>query len=187
MVEMHHGVWVLKLFQSQKFTSMETMSLQEYRKINSSEIRKFVKKKDPKLQAISKLVENKEFVEDKKPSRVHKFNTQKAVIDGISFDSIAESKRYSELKMLARLNEISDLKMQVAYPLEINGVLIAKYIADFTYVKNGVVIVEDVKGYLTPVYRLKKKLMKAVHGIDIYEHYQTPKKINKTKMFYKEK
>ena len=54
----------------------------------------------------------------------------------------------------------------------INGVKVCTYIADFTYEELGGVVVEDVKSEFTrkdPVYRLKNKLMKACHGIDIRE------------------
>lgn len=45
------------------------------------------------------------------------------------------------------------------------------YVADFVYLDlfDGKEIVEDAKGYRTAIYKLKKKLMKAVHSIDIFE------------------
>lgn len=70
--------------------------------------------------------------------------------------------------MLMR-GEIEDLELQVVYKMEVNGMLVCKYLADFRYRQNGEVVVEDVKGVSTPVYLLKKKLMKACHGIDISE------------------
>ena len=44
-----------------------------------------------------------------------------------------------------------------------------KYKADFRYIEKGETVVEDVKGMRTPVYNLKRHLMKAVHGIEIRE------------------
>ena len=43
------------------------------------------------------------------------------------------------------------------------------YIADFVYHEGKKEIVEDVKGYQTDVYKLKKRLMWVVHGIEIRE------------------
>jgi hypothetical protein len=59
----------------------------------------------------------------------------------------------------------------VSYKLEINGILICTYIADLVYWRTGKPkeIVEDVKGVRTPEYKIKKKLMKAIYGIDIFE------------------
>lgn len=73
------------------------------------------------------------------------------------------------LKLLRFTGDISDLRLQVPYEIIVNGQKICKYIADFVYTKNGNVVVEDVKGFPTAVYKLKKKLMKAVHGIEIQE------------------
>jgi hypothetical protein len=85
------------------------------------------------------------------------------------FDSKREARRHEELLLLEKARDISDLKRQTSFRIEIKGELVCTYKADFTYIKAGVLIVEDAKGCRTPVYRLKKKLMKAVHGIDIRE------------------
>lgn len=104
-----------------------------------------------------------------KPSRHSKFNAKVVWVDGIRFDSTWEGKRYSQLKLLERTGDISDLRLQIEYPLECNGVHICKYIADFVYNRGGIEIVEDAKGFITPEYRIKRKLMQAIHGIDILE------------------
>jgi hypothetical protein len=59
----------------------------------------------------------------------------------------------------------------VRYPLAVNGEPVATYVADFVYDEDGATIVEDFKSPAsrTPLYRLKKRLMWAVHGIDIRE------------------
>jgi hypothetical protein len=103
-----------------------------------------------------------------------KYGNKKVTVDGIRFDSKREAKRYGELKLMQMAGEISDLCLQVRYPLVVNEVKIGFYIADFVYWdKNvgisGQEIVEDSKGCKTPVYNVKKKLMKAIHNIDIYE------------------
>ena len=99
-----------------------------------------------------------------------KYRNVKCTYDGRKFDSKAERDRYIELTILLRVQEIRDLKCQVKFPIEIAGKKICNYIADFTYYdKEGNYIVEDKKGVRTGIYVMKKKLLKAVYGIDIKE------------------
>lgn len=98
-----------------------------------------------------------------------KYHAVKTTIDGIVFDSKAEAARYNTLKLLERNGDIKLLVIHPVYPLTVNGQKIGKYIADFSYYENGRHIVEDVKGVKTPIYRLKKKLVKALYGVDILE------------------
>lgn len=116
-----------------------------------------------------------------------KYGAQKAVMDGIRFDSRKEARRYAQLQLLEKAGEISDLQRQVKYELipshfeytqgrngkPKKGACIERsvyYIADFTYRdKNGKLVVEDAKGFRTDVYVLKRKLMLHVHGIRIKE------------------
>jgi hypothetical protein len=105
-----------------------------------------------------------------KPS---KYNAKRVVIDGMTFASKREGNRYAELKLLQRIGEIVELECQPRYPLTLNGVKLATYVADFRYrdVASGEIVVEDVKSKptITDVYRLKKKLMLALHGISLKE------------------
>lgn len=103
--------------------------------------------------------------------RKNKYNAKKVDVDGITFDSIIEAKRYMVLKDRMRNGGIKDLKLQEKFLLVVNDELICTYIADFIYYcpNRKSVVVEDVKGKKTPVYNLKKKLMKAVHDIEIIE------------------
>lgn len=100
-----------------------------------------------------------------------KYHNSKTVIDGIRFDSKKEAKRYLELKILEKAGAIKDLRRQVPYVL-INksryGRAI-KYVADFVYYEDDKLVVEDVKGVRTPVYKLKKRLMAEVYGIEVKE------------------
>ena len=100
-----------------------------------------------------------------------KYHNSKTVIDGIRFDSKKEAKRYLELKILEKAGAIKDLRRQVPYVL-INksryGRAI-KYVADFTYYEDDKLVVEDVKGVRTPVYKLKKRLMAEVYEIEVKE------------------
>ncbi len=100
-----------------------------------------------------------------------KYNNKKTVVDGITFDSMKEAQRYAELKLMEKGKVIYDLTIQPKFPIIIGGVKICTYIADFIYrdLATGITTVEDVKGMKTPVYNLKKKLMRAVHGIEVTE------------------
>ena len=97
-------------------------------------------------------------------SRVlNKYRNKPVKIDGIRFASIAEGRRYSELKLLERAKEIRALELQPSYPLSVNGHHICTYIADFRYFERGRTVVEDVKGFKTPEYEIKSKLFMALN------------------------
>lgn len=93
-----------------------------------------------------------------------KYHNQKIIIDGIKFDSKAEGRRYQELKLLQRAGEIKDLQLQPKFLLQPafkkNGKSYKKieYIADFSYYDDNKLIVEDVKGMETEVFKLKRKM-----------------------------
>jgi hypothetical protein len=101
----------------------------------------------------------------------NKFGNKKTVIDGITFASKKEATRYQQLKLMVKAKAIKHLELQPRYAIEINGVKICTYVADFRYTSasGGKEIVEDVKGVRTPIYKLKKKLMKAIKMIEIQE------------------
>lgn len=101
-----------------------------------------------------------------------KFRNIKTMVDGFVFDSQKEARRYGELKLMQAHDQIADLTLQPRFPIVINGVKVCTYVADFQYRDpwdGNKIVTEDVKGMKTPIYNLKKKLMKAVHGIDIRE------------------
>lgn len=103
---------------------------------------------------------------------MRKFRNIPTEVDGLKFASKREAKRYGELKLLERLGQIQGLcadKSQLRYPLKVNGTEICKYEADFRYREKEQTILEDAKGFKTPVYRLKRKLMRAIYGIEIQE------------------
>jgi len=102
-----------------------------------------------------------------------KYGNKKVVINNIKFDSKWESERYLYLHALERAGTVRKLELQVRFNLIVNDQKICAYIADFRYErenKTGVweEIVEDAKGVETPEFKLKKKLMKACLGIEIY-------------------
>lgn len=111
----------------------------------------------------------------KKKVTIHKKNKYGArkitIPSGEKFDSLSEANRWLELKLLEKAGKISDLKRQVSFELipKQDGERACTYVADFTYYENGKYVVEDCKGFKTDVYRIKKKLMKWVHGITITE------------------
>jgi len=108
--------------------------------------------------------------------RKNKYNARKVSVDGITFDSVAEARRYGELKMIEKAGGLMHLVLQPRYDIIMNGIKCGFYKADFQYWKidlgpgglNGSVV-EDVKGMPTPMYRLKKKLVEAYYGITITE------------------
>ena len=100
-----------------------------------------------------------------------KYRNVKTVVDGVTFASKREAARYGELKLLERAGEIANLELQRKFVIVVHGHTICRYIADFVYHDNktGKMVCEDVKGFKTAVYSLKRKLMKAVLGVDILE------------------
>lgn len=107
--------------------------------------------------------------------RTGRIKSRKVEIDGMIFDSDIEGKRYLILKSDERTGRISDLRMQVKFTFDENGIHCFTYIADFVYQENGAQVVEDVKGMRTDVYRIKKKLIEARYGFRIQE-WPIPKK-----------
>ena len=102
---------------------------------------------------------------------MNKYHAKKIKTPDGTFDSKAEYRRWCDLKLLEKAGEISHLKRQVPFKIAVRDEHICTYICDFAYVPKGdcAAIFEDVKGVKTPVYRLKRKLMSAVHGIEITE------------------
>lgn len=127
----------------------------------------------------------------RQPKPKSKYNSRKVIVNGITFDSSKEGRRYSELLLLEQAGEITDLELQkkfVLIPAQFVTVGYKKnnkpitrcaerectYIADFCYTdKNGEYHVEDVKGYKKSkaydVFVIKRKLMRQVHGLIIEE------------------
>ena len=111
----------------------------------------------------------REFLDNPKPKK-HKYRAQRTDRHGLSFASKREADRYDDLLLMQRAGEISNLQVQPRYPLVINGIKIATYVADFQWRdKNGNSIVADAKGVRTAAYIMKRKMMAALHGIDIVE------------------
>jgi hypothetical protein len=118
-----------------------------------------------------------------KPSKYH---NRKVIVDGMVFDSKKEYLRFMELSLLEKAGKIQNLKRQVEYmliPAQFGMVLDPKtgrqkrvclerachYKADFTYTENGKFVCEDTKGFRTPDYKIKRKLMLQLFDIRIRE------------------
>lgn len=126
--------------------------------------------------------------------RRSKYGARQTTVDGIRFHSAKEARRYGELKLLEQAGEIADLTLQPKFlllvaTLQQNDVKLGEYIADFQYrpvldrvwatdglgrkfsqsVTWGAMIIEDVKGFKTDLYRWKKKHVEAQYGITIRE------------------
>lgn len=128
-----------------------------------------------------------------KQKRAHKYGAKPKVVDGITFPSTAEAKRYGELKLLEAAGSITNLVLQPQFGLisrnedgSFNSE-VAIYIADFAYTewlvsmltaiggkRQGIEVVEDVKGVLTKVYRLKIKLFRAQYPHLTFREIKAP-------------
>lgn len=107
---------------------------------------------------------------DRKAAKPRKYRNEPTVIDGIRFDSKKEAEHYRGLCLLKRAGVVERIDLQVKYPLTVNGEKVGTYVADFVVsFPDGLAQVQDVKGVRTPVYKLKKRLMKAIYGIEIIE------------------
>lgn len=105
-----------------------------------------------------------------------KYRNEKTTLDGITFDSAKEARRYAELRLLERAGQIFNLQRQVPFvliPKQVRGGKTIErpvvYKADFVYTENGQEIVEDTKGMRTKEYVIKRKLMLWQYGIQIKE------------------
>lgn len=111
-------------------------------------------------------------INDAKP---RKYQERKTEIDGIMFDSGDEARRYVQLKMLEAAGEIKDIEIQPKWVLQPSfkrgkrTTRAITYRADFRYteVATGEVVVEDVKGMETEVFRIKAKMLLYVHDIEV--------------------
>lgn len=102
-----------------------------------------------------------------------KFGNTKVTRGGEVYHSKREADRHGQLRLLEGVGRIRNLRRQVKYRLEVNRVLICTYTADYVYdettPQGWVEIVEDVKGYPNDRWPMKKKLMRACHGIEVRE------------------
>ena len=100
-----------------------------------------------------------------------KYGAVKTEVDGIMFDSKREASRYQELRLLEQAGDSQPPPAGALYTLSKNEHGRAlKYIADFVYNDDtGALVVEDAKGHSTDVYKIKRRLMAELKGIEIKE------------------
>ncbi len=116
-----------------------------------------------------------------------KYHARRTTVEGITFHSAKEARRWQELKLLEKAGVVSDIKLQVVFllfafrdSLDLSLTPIGAYVADFSYLErkeashNGTPfggpwysVVEDVKGYDTPLSKWKRKHVKAQYGIEV--------------------
>ena len=94
----------------------------------------------------------------------HKYHAQPTEVDGLRFDSKAEARRYQELNLLKQAGEVVMFLRQVPFDLPGN----TKYRCDFLiFWVNGTCTVEDVKGFETAQFKMKKKQVEALYPVEI--------------------
>ena len=105
-----------------------------------------------------------------------KYHSTPTEVNGIRFDSKREANRWAELRLMERAGQIQKLKRQVRYLLipsqYRDGKCVERecsYLADFVYIKDGRLVVEDCKGFRTPEYKIKRKLMLQLYDIRLVE------------------
>ena len=100
-----------------------------------------------------------------------KYGNRQVTLYGMTFDSRKEGERYLFLRSEQLAGRISDLRCQVPFELipKQGKERPVTYVADFVYIRDGKQVVEDTKGFKTDVYKIKRKLMLYIHGIEIQE------------------
>jgi len=112
-----------------------------------------------------------------------KYGAKRTIVDGIWFDSGKEARRYSELRLLEKAGAIQMLETQPQFPIDVlelwrpleyaRVVRCGVFTADFRYVdaSTGEIVIEDTKSLptKTTAYRLRKRLVEAIHGVTVNE------------------
>jgi len=102
-------------------------------------------------------------------ARVAKYGNKKSFSgDGLKFDSVWERDCYNNFRYMQLAGEAKSVRCQVRYNLTVNGLMVCAYIADFVVeYPDGREVIYDSKGVLTDVFNIKRKLMRAVHNLEI--------------------
>ena len=106
------------------------------------------------------------------PKRQKYGNRKVTDAEGRVHDSTKEYRRWCELQLRERNGEITGLRRQVPFALVVNDVLVCSYEADAVYREGAALVVEDTKSAITRKkrdYRIKVKLMQAIHGLQVRE------------------
>ena len=100
---------------------------------------------------------------------MNKYHAKRCFVDGHWFASGREAARYRELRLLEQAGEIQALRLQPRFDLLVSGHKVGEYRADFAYLERGEPVVEDSKGFRTPMFRWKAKHLAAQYGIQVRE------------------
>ena len=106
---------------------------------------------------------------------MRKYRNKKTTVDGLLFDSLREAARWQELQLLERAGHIRGLQRQVSYELapsvKFEGAKRAqpplRLIVDFAYTEKDRRVLEDTKGFVTPVFTAKRHILKHLTGLDV--------------------
>ncbi len=106
---------------------------------------------------------------------MRKYRNKPCIVDGLKFDSIAEAARWGSLQLMQDVGMIRGLERQVPYVLvpsvKFDGSARAKpavkLTVDFVYWEGEKRVLEDTKGIVTDIFRLKQHLLKSVHGLEV--------------------
>jgi hypothetical protein len=128
-------------------------------------------------EAWTKHITKAEIAKSLAKTKRSKFGAVRTEAGGRTFASAKEAYRYMDLAMMQAAKQITALEVQPEYPLYVTPsdalarVNVGTYRADFRYIQDGKPVVEDVKSKATatPLYRLKKKIVEALYGIEIRE------------------
>lgn len=88
----------------------------------------------------------------------NKYKNTRVIVDGIKFDSKAESEYYQHLCQMLKLGLIESFERQPKVYLSKAKILIKP---DFVITENGKTHYVDIKGFKTPVFKIKARLWKA--------------------------
>ena len=101
----------------------------------------------------------------------HKYGAKAVTIDGHLFRSTKEGNYYKKLKILLNAGKITDLELEPTYNLTVNGEHICKFKPDFKYKKNGIIVIQDCKGYKKgtawTIFQMKCRLLKGLYGLTV--------------------
>lgn len=110
-------------------------------------------------KAFKKLV-NEKGAEGEKKTKQNKYHNEKIEIDGIRYDSKREYLRHKQLLLKEKAGEIQNLRFHDKKDtIILQKTPLIKYEPDFCYEENGKLIIEDLKGYQTKEFKLKKKMI----------------------------
>jgi hypothetical protein len=96
-----------------------------------------------------------------------KYKAKPTTVDGIRFASKREAERYCQLKLELKAGNIRNLILQPKFSIIINGKKICNVILDFQYDCLLSTVFEDVKGFDTPISKLKRRMVEAAYKIKV--------------------